>query len=185
MHIRQSSVALAIALVVSAPLALAATPPPSSNAPASSAPASSAAHWQGHHGERMHGQHMGMLDQLDLSDTQRASIRQLRQQNFQEARADMQTLRQPRAAFDNATPGNSDYQGTVDALATAEANVTHARVLRDAKLRAAIYNVLTPAQRTKAASLRAARQAKIQQWRESHMQHKAAASSAEPATSSH
>lgn len=184
MRVRHLSAALALACIASAPLALAATPP------ATSAPASSTPQWSGHHGEGMHhrdgqmGRHMGMLDQLDLSTTQQASIKQLRQQSFQQARASMQTLHQQRMAFENATPGSNNYQTAADALATAEANATHARVLNEADLRSKIYNVLTPAQRTKLASLRTAREARMQQWHETHMQHKAAASSATPAAAS-
>ena len=166
--------ALAIALAACMPLAFAAAPPPASTAPATSA----APQWSHHHGPSMRGHRMGMWDQLDLSDTQRASIRQLRQQGFQQARPQMQALRQQRMAFERATPGSADYQTAANALAQAESNAAHARVLSEADLRSKIYNVLTPAQRTKLASLREQRQAKMQQWREAHMQHQAAPASA-------
>lgn len=168
--------ALVIALAACMPLAFAAAPPPASTAPATSA----APQWPNHHGPSMrgHGMGMGMWDQLDLSDTQRASIRQLRQQGFQQARPRMQALRQQRMALDNATPGSANYQTAANALAEAEANAARARVLSEADLRSRIYNVLTPAQRAKLASLREQRQAKMRQWREAHMQHQVAPASA-------
>lgn len=174
---------LAIALAACTPLAFAAAPQATSSAPTSSA----APQWSGHHGQAMHGMHgqrTGMWDQLDLSDTQSASIRQLKQQSFKQDRAGMQALRQQRMAFKNAAPGSADYQSSANALATAEANAAHDRVLREADLNTKIYNVLTPAQRTKLASLRAEHQAKMQQWREAHMHRADAPSSAAPAASS-
>lgn len=181
MRVRHLSTALALALIASAPFAFAATPQ-TANAPTTSAPASSAQHWSHHRDGRMH-HHMQMLDQLDLSTAQQASIKQLRTQSFQQAHANMQALHQQRMAFESATPGSADYQTAANALATAEANAAHARVLSEADLRSKIYNVLTPAQRTKLASLRTAREARMQQWREAHMQHKAPASSAAPEAS--
>lgn len=128
---------------------------------------------------------MGMLDQLNLTDAQHTSIRELMQQSFTAARPAMQTLRQQRMAFEQATPGGADYQSAAIALAQAEADAAHAKVLREADLRSKIYNVLTPAQRTQLASLKEQRKARVQKWREAHMHHTMTPPAAPaPATSS-
>jgi Spy/CpxP family protein refolding chaperone len=143
-----------------ASLAFAAAPPPAgTGATGTSQPA-------GHRG----GHHMKLFDQLNMTDAQRTSVRQLFQQIFEQARPEMQALRQKRMAFDNATPGSAAYQSAANDLAKAESNAAHAQVLRQAALRTKIYDLLTPEQRTQYATLRAQHQAKMKQWRESHMQ---------------
>jgi Spy/CpxP family protein refolding chaperone len=87
------------------------------------------------------------------------------QQNFQQARPEMQSLRQKRVAFDNATPGTSQFQSAANDLAQAESTAAHAQVLRQADLRTKIYNLLTSEQRTKLASLIQQRQQEMQQRR--------------------
>ena len=121
--------------------------------------------WHGHHGMAMGGQ---MYDQLNLSDAQRTQIRQLTQQSFAQAKSQMQALRQARQAFESATPGTADYQSAAGNLAEAEADAARTRTANHANLRAQIYQLLTPSQRTQLASLRAEHKAKMQQWRESH-----------------
>lgn len=156
------STVLAAALACSS-FAFAAAPPSA----ASTGEATSHSHMHRLH----HGRHgMSMLDQLNLTDSQRTSVHQLMRQSFQEARPAVQTLRQKRMAFENATPGSAEFQTAANALAQAESSAAHARVLHQAELRTKIYNLLTPAQRTQLASLRAQHEAKMKQWRESHMQ---------------
>lgn len=123
--------------------------------------------WHGHHGMAMGGH---MYDQLNLSDTQRAQIKQLTEQNFAQAKPQMQALRQARKAFEAAAPGSADYQTAASNLAEAEADAARTRTTNRANLRAQIYQLLTPEQRTQLASLQADRKAQRQQWRESHMQ---------------
>lgn len=106
-----------------------------------------------------------LFSQLGLTDTQRSSIRQLMQQNFQQARPEMQALQQKRLALDNATPGTSQFQSAANDLAQAESTAAHAQVLRQADLRTKVYNLLTSEQRTKLASLISQRQQEMQQRR--------------------
>lgn len=134
--------------------------------------------WHGHHGMAMGGQ---MYDQLNLSDAQRTQIRQLTQQSFAQAKSQMQALRQARQAFESATPGTADYQSAAGNLAEAEADAARTRTANHANLRAQIYQLLTPSQRTQLASLRAEHKAKMQQWRESHTR---GGNTAAPASSS-
>ena len=104
-----------------------------------------------------------LFDELGLTDSQRSSVRQLMQQNFQQARPEMQALRQKREAFDNATPGTNQFQSVANDLAQAESTAAHAQVLRQADLRTKVYNLLTAEQRTKLASLVKQRQQEMQQ----------------------
>jgi len=123
--------------------------------------------WHGHHGMAMGGQ---MYEQLNLSDAQRTQIKQLMQQNFAQAKPQMQALRQARQAFEAAAPGTADYQTAASNLAEAEADAARTRTTHRANLRAQVYQLLTPEQRTQLASLQAERKAQRQQWRQSHMQ---------------
>jgi Spy/CpxP family protein refolding chaperone len=110
-------------------------------------------------------QRPSLFDQLGLTDAQRTSVRQLMQQNFQQARPEMQSLMQKRLAFDNATPGTSQFQSTTSDLAAAESSAARDQVQRQADLRTKIYNLLTSEQRTKLASLVQQRQHEMQQRR--------------------
>lgn len=118
-----------------------------------------------------------IFDQLDLTEAQRTSVKQLMKQNFEQARPEMQALGQKRMAFENATPGSSNYQSIANDLAQAESNAAHAQVLRQANLRTKIYDLLTPTQRTKLASIRAQNQEKMREWRAAHMRKPAASAS--------
>lgn len=169
------------AAIACAPLAFAIAPPPDS-APAASGSAQPM--WQ--RGGQMHMRHgrggMGMFRQLDLTDAQRADIRKIREADMQQMRDGMQKLHEQRTAFMNATPGTPAYRSATDVLAKAEAAAAQARVVREADVHTKIYNVLTPAQRTKLASLRAERQAKMQQGQKSRMQRHGAPASSAPAS---
>lgn len=153
------SAVLAAALACST-LAFAAAPPPAGTA--TTGTSQPGKHRGGEH-------HMNLFDQLNLTDTQRTSVHQLFQQNFEQARPEMQALREKQAAFENATPGSAAYQSAANDLAQAESNAARARVLRQAELHTKIYNLLTPEQRTQYKALRAQHEAKMKQWRGSHM----------------
>lgn len=147
------STLLAAALACSS-LAFAAAP--QQTAPSSGTAAAPRAHQQ---------RQPNLFDQLGLTDSQRSNVRKLMQENFQQARPEMQALRQKREAFDNATPGTSPFQSAATNLAQAESSAAHDQVLRQADLRTKIYNLLTSEQRTKLASLVKQRQQEMQQRR--------------------
>jgi Spy/CpxP family protein refolding chaperone len=133
----------------------------------------------GHHGMAMGGH---MYSKLGLSDAQRTQIKQMTRQDFAQSKPQMQALRQARQAFESASPGTAAYQAAASNLAEAEADAARTRTANRANLRAQIYQLLTPAQRTQLASLRAERKARMQQWRESHMHRGDAAAPAASAT---
>lgn len=124
------------------------------------------------HGDHGHGMMaMHELGNLDLSDAQRASIKQFSRQTFQQMKPQMQALHQQREAFESLTPTASGYQAAANSLADSEAAATRTHVLQEASLRAQVYNILTPAQRNQLASDRAQHEARMQQWKEFQAQH--------------
>ncbi len=127
----------------------------------------------GHDGwHRQHGMMaMHELGKLNLTDSQRDNIKQLSKQGFEQLKPQMETLHQQREAFETMEPTASGYQTAANNLATAEANMVRARVLQEASLRAQIYNVLTPAQRSQLATIRAQHEARMQQWKDFQAQH--------------
>lgn len=115
------------------------------------------------------------LRQLNLSDAQKASIKQVVQAARPQMRAQMEAVREQRKAFETATPGSSAYQSAAGSLAQAEANAASARVQQQAAIRTQIYALLTDAQKTQLATLIQQREAKIAQWQAEHPAPSAAA----------
>lgn len=128
----------------------------------------------GHHGGR-HG--MMDLHKLNLSDAQKASIKQIMKSSFGQNKSQFQALRQQRQAFEAMNPTDPGYQSAAASLAQAEGAATTARVQQMANVRAQIYAVLTPAQQSQLASMKAQQQARRQQWQEFKAQQKAGGSS--------
>lgn len=124
----------------------------------------------GHHGGR-HG--MMELHKLNLSDAQKASIKQIMKSSFERNKDQRQALRQQRDAFEAMKPTDPGYQAAATSLAQAEGAATTARVQQMANVRAQVYNVLTPAQQSQLASMKAQQQARRQQWQEFKAQHPA------------
>lgn len=131
-------------------VAFAAAPPASSTTPAASAPAQ---------------RPPNLFQQLNLTDSQKSSVRKLMRESFAKARPELQALQEKRMAFNQATPGSANYRAMANDLAQAQASAAHAEVLREADLRTKIYELLTPAQRQQLASIQAQRRAQIQQRR--------------------
>lgn len=124
----------------------------------------------GHGHQRGHGRDMA-FSKLDLTDAQRASIKQIRSSNRAQHKGQRIALRQQREAFRSMTPDQVGYQAAAARLAQAEGNATQARVQQRANVRAQIYAVLTPAQKAKLATMRSERQARREQWKSFKAQH--------------
>lgn len=133
--------------------------------------------WHDGHGMAMGGH---LYAKLGLSDAQRAQIKQLTRQDFAQMKPQMQNLRQARQAFESATPGTAAYQTAASNLAEAEADAARSRASNRAALRAQIYQLLTPAQRTQLANIKARHVARIQQWQQFKQEHPLPASPAAP-----
>jgi periplasmic protein CpxP/Spy len=125
--------------------------------------------WGGHgHG---HGAAFAAMSKLNLSDAQKASIKQIMQTAMSQNKPQRQALRQQREAFEALNPNSAGYQAAAASLAQAEGAATVARVQQRAAIRAQIYAVLTPAQQSQLASIKAANQARRQQWQQFKAQH--------------
>lgn len=126
-----------------------------------------------------HGGHAfaGEYAKLNLSDAQKANIKQIMQNAFSQTKTQRQNLRQQREAFEQMAPTASGYQAAATALAQAEGAAATARVQQRAAIRAQVYAVLTPAQQAQLATLKAERQARHQQWEQFKAQHPAPTSS--------
>lgn len=140
------------------------------------APAGPAGGPHGHHSHR-HGQGMG-FQKLNLTDAQRASIKQIMHTSFAQNKPQWQALRQQRSAFESMTPDQVGYQAAAARLAQAEADATKVRVQQKANVRAQIYAVLTPAQKAQMATMRAQKQARREQWKQFRAEHPASAPAA-------
>ncbi|MEO8998907.1 MAG: Spy/CpxP family protein refolding chaperone [Rhodanobacter sp.] len=129
---------------------------------------------QGRHSHR-HGQDMG-LKKLNLTDAQRASIKQIVHGSFAQNKTQWQALRQQRNALESMTPDQVGYQTAAASLAQAEADATRVRVQQKATVRAQIYAVLTSTQKAQMASMKLAKQARREQWQQFKAQHPASSS---------
>ncbi|WP_458072064.1 periplasmic heavy metal sensor [Rhodanobacter sp. BL-MT-08] len=116
--------------------------------------------WHGGHG---HGQFMA-LSKLNLTDAQRASIKQTMRTSFEQTKAQRQALRQQREAFEAMTPDQVGYQAAAASLATAEGAAAQQRVQQQATIRAQIYALLTTQQKAQYATLQTQQQARRAQW---------------------
>lgn len=119
----------------------------------------------GGHGH--HGGGFGELRGLNLTDAQKASVKQIVQASFTQLKPQFQAVRQARQAFEALSPTSSGYQAAAATLAQAEASLTSARITARAAVTAQIYTtVLTSAQQSQAAAQRAAFQARKAQWQQ-------------------
>lgn len=137
-------------------------------------------HRGGHGHMHRHGHDMA-LRKLDLTDAQRASIKQIVRTSFAQNKTQWQALRQQRNAFESMTPDQVGYQAAAARLAQAEGEATRVRVQQKANVRAQIYAVLTPTQKAKMATLRAEKQARREKWKEFKAQQQPASSQTAPA----
>ena len=122
-----------------------------------------------HHGQG-HGQLMA-FSKLNLTDAQRASIKQIMQTSFAQNKTQRQALRQQRSAFEAMTPDQGGYQSAATRLAKAEGSAAQLRVQQRANVRAQIYALLNAAQKAQLATFKAQRQARRQQWQQFKAQH--------------
>jgi protein CpxP len=131
-----------------------------------------------HGGFHGHG-HGGFeaYSKLNLTDAQKASIKQIMQTAFSQGKAQRQALHQQREAFEQMAPNASGYQAAAAALAQAEGAATTARVQQRAAVRAQVYAILTSAQQAQLATIKAQQQARREQWQQFKAQHPVSGSS--------
>lgn len=130
---------------------------------------------QGHHGH-----HEGMrhaFAKLNLSDAQKASIKQITQASREQNKGQWQALRSQREAFGQMTPDQVGYQAAASRLAQAEGDATRVRIEQRAKVQAQIYAVLTPTQKAQLLTMRNEREARRAQWKAFKASHPASSAS--------
>jgi periplasmic protein CpxP/Spy len=126
----------------------------------------------GHGGH--HGFHDGGLPLrgVTLTDTQKASIKQIKQSEFSSLKSQFQAVHQQRQAFEALSPSSSGYQAAAASLAQAEGQLVTARITAEATADAQIYNsVLTGAQQTQVATNKANFQARQAEWQQFKAEH--------------
>jgi protein CpxP len=134
-----------------------------------------------HHGRHSHGHDHDMgLRKLDLTDAQRASIKQVMHTSIAQNKTQRDALRQQRDAFQSMTPDQVGYQAAAARLAQVEGDATRARVQQKATIRAQIYAMLTPAQKAKMATMQTEKQARRQEWQQFKAEHPASAPASSP-----
>lgn len=161
MHIKQKFIPAL--LLAAAGLSTAALAQPADSGP-DGGPGRDRAGWHHRHGGPLREE----LRQLDLSQMQKAGIKQIVDAARPQMRAQREALHTQRKAFDTATPGSAAYQNAAANLAEAEAGAARARVQQQAALRTQIYALLTDAQKSQLANLIAQREARVEQWKANH-----------------
>lgn len=129
----------------------------------------SALAFDGDHGGRHHGSpFIHELHQLNLSDAQKASVKNLIKTSFAQSKAQSQAFRQQRAAFEALPPNDPSYAASSSALAQAAATQASARVTQLTTLKQQIFAVLTPTQQQQLVALEAKRAAHRAEWKAKH-----------------
>ncbi|HVT35327.1 MAG TPA: Spy/CpxP family protein refolding chaperone [Nevskiaceae bacterium] len=103
-----------------------------------------------------HQMMVAALDQLDLSDSQWLQIHKIMQAQREERHA--QDHHALMAAFESLNPDSPDYAAQVQAAQDQAAAAAREHVAHAADVKKQIYAVLTPEQKSKLATLKAAHQ---------------------------
>jgi protein CpxP len=129
----------------------------------------SALAFDGGHGGRHHGSpFIHELHELNLSDAQKASVKNLVKNSFAQSKPQAQAFRQQREAFEALAPNDPRYAASASSLAQAAGAQASARVTQLTELKQQIFAVLTPAQQQQLAAMEAKHQAKRAEWQEKH-----------------
>jgi Spy/CpxP family protein refolding chaperone len=109
---------------------------------------------------------LALLRQLDLSEEQRAQVRQVMEGHRDELRAVGERLRAAHQAQEVAVTAAQFDEGAVRARSAELAAVEADAAVLHARVHSEVFAVLTPEQQAKAAELKAQRQARVEQMRE-------------------
>jgi Spy/CpxP family protein refolding chaperone len=123
--------------------------------------------WHHHHHHGMLGH---VLKQLNLTDTQKASVKTLFQQTHATLKPQIQAVRADREALIAATPGSAAYTAAANKLATDAATAATARVQAETGLVTQVYGQLTDEQKATFATLQQQHAAKMAAWQAQHPQ---------------
>lgn len=120
--------------------------------------------WHHHHGDPL----AHALKQLNLSDAQKGSVKQLLQQTRATLKPQREAVRADREALIAATPGSAAYTAAADKLATDAATAATAGVQARTAMVTQIYGLLTDAQKAQFATLQQQHAAKMAEWQAQH-----------------
>jgi Spy/CpxP family protein refolding chaperone len=153
-----------------ATLAAAQAPPPPPHHGAAQAPGADArGDRPGMRGGMRHGRgHMGggplagrMAAELGLTDDQKQRVRALRESAAPGGREVMERMRDSRRKLDGMSPEDPAWSASVDEASRIAAEAATRRVREGARMRAELWKILTPEQRTKLAALEAQREQRM------------------------
>lgn len=118
-----------------------------------------------------HGKHERMLERkLDLSDEQKASIQQIRDEYRDQMKSQMGDRGYRHGAFMDLDPQDPNYQEQVQALARERAEAVEQKILLNAEKHAKIHAVLTEEQREELKALHEKRKEKFKERYKNRME---------------
>ncbi len=165
-----------------ATLAAAQTPPPpqgAAQAPGMGAPGDRPGmrggmrHGRGHHGRGGPGEGPlagRMAAELGLTDDQKQKVRALRESAAPGGREVMERMRASRQKLDGMSPEDPAWNASVDEASRIAADAATRRVREGARVRAELWKILTPEQRTKLVALEAQREQRMRERMEERRQ---------------
>ncbi len=122
----------------------------------------------GHGGAWGHGGPWHLYSKLGLTAEQKSSMKAI----FAAAKPQMRSLheemRTNQQKLAQVTPDDANYSTVVAEVAQTNATLASQRTSQEAQLRAQMYALLTPAQKTQLASLKAEWAAKAAAWKSAH-----------------
>lgn len=125
--------------------------------PATATPAAPGPHgWHHHHGA------FHLLSKLDLSAEQQASIKTIMANAAPQMKSIHQEMRANSLKLSQTQPTDANYQGVVSQVTQANGSLHSQMITQREAVRAQIFKVLTPAQQTQLAALKAQMQARMQ-----------------------
>ncbi|MDB5971691.1 MAG: hypothetical protein JWQ90_4141 [Hydrocarboniphaga sp.] len=108
---------------------------------------------EGHgHGPGPGGPYLHELQDLNLSDAQRAQIKGFFDAGREQGKASREAMHDLHRSYDLAVPGSNEFRSLTAKLADAEAAEARERVQKFAEIRTQVYGVLTADQRSKLAT---------------------------------
>jgi Spy/CpxP family protein refolding chaperone len=126
--------------------------------PTTAAPAAPGPHgWHHHHHGAFH-----MLSKLNLSAEQKASIKTIMANAGPQMKSIRQEMRANSQKLSQTLPTDANYQSVVAQVTQANGSLHSQMITQRESVRAQIYKILTPAQQTQLATLKAQMQASMQ-----------------------
>jgi periplasmic protein CpxP/Spy len=141
--------------------------------PATVAPAAPAA--PGPHGWHHHHGAGRLLSKLNLSAEQQASIKTIMENAAPQMKSIHQEMRANSLKLSQTQPTAANYQSVVSQVTQANGSLHSQMITQKEAVRAQIFKVLTPAQQTQLATLKAQMQAQMQARMQARMQGRGAA----------